>query len=104
MNNPESDDLKHDNSEQAHIAHELSFLFGNSIVAQAQLVDAGILNMTDAMTKAVGNGLRQLKQLINDPGAQQRWVSEQAPGLQLLLCLWIIDMELLDKIQICSYW
>ena len=56
------------------------------------------------MTASIGEGIRQLKQLKHDPEAQRQWVSEQAPGLRLLLCLWIMDMDILDKIQTRSYW
>lgn len=86
------------------LARELSFLFGEDIVGQARLIDIADLNLTDEMTTCIGEGIRQLKQLKHDPEEQWQWVSEQAQGLRLLLCLWIMDMDILDKIQTRSYW
>ena len=102
-------DTEHDNdlsqviAEEATLAKELSFLFGEQIVEQARLLDTGDLNMTDEMTASIGEGIKQLKKLKNDPEAQKTWVVQQEPGLRLLLCLWIMDMGLLEKIQTRSY-
>lgn len=85
------------------MARELSFLFGEEIIEQARLIDIADLNLHDDMTARIGEGMRQLKELKHDPEAQRHWVSEQSPGLRLLLCLWIMDMGLLDKIQERSY-
>jgi hypothetical protein len=79
-------------------ARDLANLFGDGIVAQARLIDIADLNMTDEMTAAIGEGMRKLKQLRNDPQAQRQWLEQQQAGLRLLLCLWIMDMELLEKI------
>ena len=102
-------EAEHDNGQerdeagQASLARELSFLFGEDVVEQARLLDIAHVNMTDEMTAAVGEGIRQLKQLRPDPAAQRDWVKKQAPGLCLLLCLWIMDMDLLDRIRDGSY-
>jgi len=98
------DGLVEDITEHEYLARELSFLFGGDIVEQARLIDIADLNFTDEMTDGIGVGIRKLKQLRHHPVAQRQWISEQAPGLCLLLCLWIMDMDLLDKIQIRSYW
>ncbi len=97
------DDLMQKIAGDESSARELSFLFGEEIVEQARLIDISDLNMTDEMTAGIGEGIRQLKQLRNDPEAQRQWVGKQEPGLRLLLCLWIMDMDLLDKIQMRSY-
>ena len=99
MDTEHEDDLMQDIAGDEALARELSFLFGADIVEQARLLDITDLNMTDEMTVGIGDGIRQLKQLKHDPEAQRQWVGEQAPGLRLLLCLWIMDMDLLDKIQ-----
>ncbi len=93
------DGLVQDIAEDDSLARELSYLFGKDIVEQARLIDIADLNLTDEITTEIGEGIRQLKQLKHDPEAQRQWVSEQAPGLRLLLCLWIMDMDLLEKIQ-----
>ena len=82
---------------------ELSYLFGENIVEQSRLIDVAQLNLTDEMTANIGTGLNKLKKLKDNPKAQRDWVDEQLPGTQLLLCLWIMDMELLSKIQVHSY-
>ncbi len=99
-----NDDLVEDITGHESLARELSFLFGGDIVEQARLIDIADLNLTDEMTTSIGEGIRQLKQLKHDPEAQRQWVSEQAPGSRLVLCLWIMDMDILDKIQANSYW
>ncbi len=98
------DDLVEDIAENNSLVRELSYLFGEDLVEQARLIDIADLNLTDEMTAEIGEGVRHLKQLKHDPEAQRQWVSEQAPGLRLLLCLWIMDMDILDKIQTRSYW
>ena len=97
------DDLGSDITEHESLARELSFLFGGDIVEQACLIDIANLNLTDKMSSSIGEGIRQLKQLKHDPEAQRQWLSEQEPGLRLLLCLWIMDMDILDKIQTRSH-
>ena len=97
------DGLGQDITKDDSLARELSFLFGEEIVEQAQLLDSADLNLTEEMIASIGEGIRHLKQLKQDPEAQRQWLSEQAPGLRLLLCLWIMDMDLLDKIQTRSY-
>ena len=96
-------DVGQDIAEDDSLGRELSFLFGEEIVEQARLIDIADLNLSDEMTTEIGKGIRQLKQLQHDAAAQRQWVSEQTPALRLLLCLWIMDMELLDKIQTRSY-
>lgn len=97
------DDLQQDVADDLTLNRELSFLFGEDIIEQARLLDIVDLNLTDEMTAIIGKGIRKLKQLKHDPQAQQRWVSEQAAGSRVLLCLWLIDMDLLEKIQTRSY-
>ncbi len=99
MIDTEHDDLGSDITEHESLVQELSFLFGVDIVEQARLIDIADLNFTDEMTASIGEGIRQLKRLKHDPEAQRQWLSEQASGLRLLLCLWIMDTDILDKIQ-----
>ena len=93
------DDLAQDIAGDASRLRELSYLFGDDVVEQARLIDIADLNMTDEMTTGIGEGIRQLKELKYDPGAQKQWIEKLEPGLRLLLCLWIMDMDLLGKIQ-----
>jgi 3-oxoacyl-(acyl-carrier-protein) synthase len=79
-------------------ASQLALLFGRDIVEQARLVDIADLNMTDQMAAEIGAGIKQLKQLRESPEQQRQWLEKQESGLQLLLCLWVMDMGLLEKI------
>jgi len=98
------EDFLDDRAREATLARELSFLFGTDVVEQSRLIDIADLNLHDDVTAKIGAGMRQLKELKHDPEAQRQWVSEQSPGLRLLLCLWIMDTDLLDKIQTRTYW
>ena len=82
---------------------ELTWLFGEEIFEQADQVDIADINMTQEITDAIGRGVKKLKELINDPSAQRTFITSLEPGAQILLCLWIMDMDLLDKIQSHPY-
>ena len=87
-------------SDEAELQYkELSKLFGSDIVEQAHLIDVVDLNMDERMTAAISMGLTRLKQLKNNPAAQIAQIAEMAQGERLLLCMWIMEMDLLDKIQ-----
>ncbi len=103
MHDTEHDDNRQEAAEEESLTCELAFLFGKAIVEQARLIDVANLNMTDAMTAAIAEGIKKLKELRNNPAAQQEWVMQQPEGLKLVLCLWIMDMDLLGKIQVRSY-
>ena len=99
MNDEQPDNnIEQDIAKEEATAKVLAFLFGDAIVEQARIVDIADLNMTDQMTSEIGAGIKQLKQLRESPVQQRQWLDEQEPGLQLLLCLWIMDMGLLEKI------
>ncbi len=82
---------------------ELSFLFGKETVDQARQIDIVDLNLNDEMIGSITAGIRQLKKLKHDPNAQIKLVNEMEPGTCLVLCMWIMDMGLLEKIQYRSY-
>ncbi|NIN35826.1 MAG: hypothetical protein GWN45_01710 [Gammaproteobacteria bacterium] len=99
MNDERSENnIEQDIAEEEASAKALAFLFGDTIVEQARILDIADLNMTDQMTAEIGAGIKQLKQLRESPVQQRQWLEKQEPGLQLLLCLWIMDMGLLEKI------
>ena len=82
---------------------ELSFLFGQELVEQAEQIDIVDLNLNDDITKAISTGIKQLKTLRNKPDAQLEFINGLPPGSRIVLCMWIMEMDLLDKIQSCSY-
>jgi len=86
------------NEENDALSNELSRLFGQDIVEQARLVDVVDLNLDDRMTACITSGITRLKQKRGDFVAQQVMVATMEAGEKLLLCMWIIEMELMDKI------
>lgn len=94
-----SDDLRQSLEEEERLIRELVRLFGEDIVAQARQIDVADLNMNEKMADAISNGVRSLKALRTDPDAQHRLISGMDPGTRLVLCMWIMDMGLLQKIS-----
>ena len=95
----ENENLNTEKADADDKVRELRRIFSDEIVEQACLLDVADLNINDDMARQIAEGIKQLKQNRQDINAQQRWIRQQAPGLQVLLCLWIMDMDLLGKIQ-----
>ncbi len=74
-------------------------LFGLDTVEQASLLDVVDLNLDDKMTGAISAGVIRLKKLRGDTVAQQAMIAAIEPGERLLLCMWVMEMELLDRIS-----
>ena len=98
-----NEDLKQSVRDDEHTRRELEYLFGPQVVEQARQIDIADLNLNEEMTKCIATGVSDLKKFRSDPAAQIRLVHAMEPGARLLLCMWIMDMELLDRIQIRSY-
>jgi hypothetical protein len=77
---------------------KLTDLFDSDTVEQAHLIDVADLNLDDQMIACITGGLSRLKQLRNNPVAQKGLVAAMQPGERLLLCMWIMEMGLLDRI------
>jgi hypothetical protein len=82
---------------------ELSFLFGQELVEQAEQIDIVDLNLNDEITKVISTGIKQLKSLKHSPEAQLDFINSLTSGSRIVLCMWIMEMDLLDKIQTRSY-
>ncbi|MFT7460270.1 MAG: hypothetical protein ACI909_002958 [Planctomycetota bacterium] len=82
---------------------ELSFLFGQETVELAGQIDNADLNFNKDILACISAGVKRLKQFKHDPDAQIKLINEMEPGARLVLCMWIMDMDLLDKIQSDSY-
>ena len=93
-----SDELQYSMEEDGRQLQELSRLFGADTVEQARHIDAADLNMNDQMLASISNGVQQLKVLREKPDSQRRLIAGMEPGARLVLCLWIMDMGLLQKI------
>lgn len=95
----DSDDLRLSMEEEERRIKYLSLVFGEDTVAQARQIDVADLNMNDKMMATISDGVRKLKALKADPDAQINLVSGLEPGARLVLCMWIMDMGLVDKIR-----
>jgi hypothetical protein len=96
-------DLDESIAKKHSLNSELSFLFGEEVVDQAEQIDIVNLNLNDDITKAISTGIKQLKSLKNNPEAQLGFINSLTPGSRIVLCMWIMEMDLLDKIQSRSY-
>jgi hypothetical protein len=90
-------------ADKKHQEIELSFLFGKDIVEQALLIDVVDLNLSDAMTRSISEGVTRLKKVRDQPENQLKLINDMTPGERLVICMWIMDMNLLDKLQSRSY-
>ncbi len=98
-----SEDLIQTVEENERLNEELAFLFGKETVNQARKIDIVDLNMNKEMMDSISTGVRKLKELKHNPNAQLNLVNELQPGARLVLCMWIMDMGLLEKIQTHPY-
>ena len=98
-----SEDLIQTLEENERLNEELAFLFGKETVNQARKIDIVDLNMNKEMMDSISTGVRKLKELKHNPNAQLNLVNELQPGACLVLCMWIMDMGLLEKIQTRPY-
>lgn len=96
-------DLVQTISENERIRAELAYLFGTETVDLAYQIDSADLNLNEKMIDSISAGVRRLKELKHDPGAQLGFVRGLEQGTRLLLCMWIMDMDLLGKIRDGSY-
>ena len=93
------DDLEQSVKEGERLKAELAFLFGRETVELACQIDIADLNLNQKMTDSIAAGIKQLKHLKHDPQAQVDLINGMEQGARLLLCMWVMDMDLLDKIQ-----
>ena len=97
------DDFVQSTEENERAQDELAFLFGKETVEQAGQLDIADLSLSDEIAACIADGIKTLKQLQDKPAAQVNFVNSLQPGARLLLCMWIMDMDLLKKIQRRSY-
>lgn len=93
------DDLVRSMEDHERSNDELAFLFGRETVEQADQLDIADLNMNEEIVACIADGIRTLKELQDNPGAQVNYVNGLEPGARLLLCMWVMDMGLLNKIR-----
>ena len=94
-----NNDLARSVNEDERLKQGLALLFGRETVELAGRIDIADLNLNDQMIDSISAGVRKLKELKRDPQAQAGFVNGMEQGARLLLCMWIMDMDLLGKIQ-----
>ena len=77
----------------------LEKLFGPETVKMASQIDIADLQINEDMTRSIATGVNELKKNRGNPGVQSTYIKTLDPGSKLLLCMWLSDMELLDKIR-----
>lgn len=76
----------------------LANLFGEEIVTQAELIDIANLNISDDITSCISDGVVKLKKMKGNTTSQRDLINKMSQGEKLVLCMWIMDMGLLDKL------
>ena len=99
----DGEDLSQSRDAYERLNNELAFLFGRETVLQARELDIADLNLNEEIVACISGGIRTLKELQGNPAAQVSFINGMEPGARLLLCMWIMDMGLLNKIQKRSY-
>lgn len=94
-----SEDLSETIARVKHMDAELSFLFGEETVRLARQIDIADLNLNKEIVENIAEGVGQLKKFRGQPDVQLKLVNEMEQGSRLLLCMWIMDMDILDKIR-----
>jgi hypothetical protein len=95
----DTEDLDQILRKDAQARDALALLFGRETVELAAQIDIADLNLTDEMTAVITTGVKRLKELKHEPAAQRQLIAGMDQGASLLLCMWIMDMDLLDRIQ-----
>jgi len=96
---PENNDLTAVKQAAEQLDEELSRLFGRDTVEQACLLDIADINLSDKMVQSISDGMTRLKQSSGNIKDQRNLIQDMAPGERLLLCMWVREMELLEKIR-----
>jgi len=99
MNELTEEQAENQELENSRVNQELVCLFGNEIVDQAELIDIADLNISDDITRCISKGVVQLKKLKGNTDSQRALINEMSQGEKLILCMWIMEMDLLDKLQ-----
>ena len=77
---------------------ELVSLFGADMVSKAQATDVAGLSLSAELMDAVHDAADRLLTVAGRPEEQRRIVSELPSLTRLVLCMWIMDMELAARL------
>ena len=79
-------------------AQAIRRLFGDVVCSVAAVTDAATLDLSVGLMDRVHDGADALLKLSQHPGEQMRYVSELPFDVRLVLCMWLLDCELADKL------
>ena len=68
------------------------------VCSVAAVTDAATLDLSAGLMERVHDGADALLKMRQHPGEQMRYVSELPFDVRLVLCMWLLDCELADKL------
>ena len=79
-------------------AQAIKRLFGDVVCSVAVSTDAATLDLSAGLMDRVHDGADALLKMTRHPGEQIRYVSELPFDVRLVLCMWLLDCDLADKL------
>jgi len=73
-------------------------LFGEVVCSVAAVTDAAALDLSAGLMDRVHDGADALLAMRQHPDEQMRYVSELPFDVRLVLCMWLLDCDLADKL------
>ena len=79
-------------------AQAIKRLFGDVVCSVAAGTDAASLDLSAGLMDRVHDGADTLLAMRRHPDEQMRYVSELPFEVRLVLCMWLLDCDLVDKL------
>ena len=79
-------------------AQAIRRLFGEVVCSVAAVTDAAMLDLSSGLMDRVHDGTDALLAMRHHPDEQMRYVSELPFDVRLVLCMWLLDCDLADKL------
>ena len=79
-------------------AQAIRRLFGEVVCSVASSTDAATLDLSAGLMDRVHDGADALLAMRRFPDEQMRYVSELPFEVRLVLCMWLLDCDLADKL------
>ena len=73
-------------------------LFGDVVCSVAAVTDAAALDLSASLIDRVHDGADALLAMRRHPDEQMRYVSELPFEVRLVLCMWLLDCDLAEKL------
>lgn len=77
---------------------ELAALFGEDCLAQARVTDPADLHLTADLMETVWDAADDLLRDAGNPEKQRATIAAIPEGTRLVLCMWVLDLELAGKL------